>query len=181
MKTINSDRIILIKNQNIFDHIKDRVSAEKNGATVIVPHICNNINAFGAGFAGQTAQIFPEVKANFHMLGNTAKLGQTQFVTTNFNSKTRNKIIFANMIAQNKLISDNNTRPINYAALVYCMNEVRSFIKNLNHKYEYDNIEIHAAKFGSGLAGGNWNFINYLIQDIWYDQKVFIYTPKGQS
>jgi hypothetical protein len=39
-----------------------------------------------------------------------------------------------------------------------------------------ENIEIHAPKFGSGLAGGNWNFISDLIEDIWGKYNVFIYN-----
>jgi hypothetical protein len=80
------------------------------------------------------------------------------------------------MIAQNKLFSQDNKRPLNYGALVYCMNQVRSYIKDLESNTEMSRIEIHAPKFGSGLAGGNWNFISDLIEDIWYDIPVFIYT-----
>ena len=42
-----------VKNQNIFELINTRISAGVNGSTVIVPHVCNNSNAFGAGFAGK--------------------------------------------------------------------------------------------------------------------------------
>jgi hypothetical protein len=164
----------LIKNRNIFEDIRSRISAEQNGATVIVPHVCNNINAFGAGFAGQVAEFYPEVKANFHMLGQKAKLGHTQFITVKSDKKYGHSIIFANMISQNKLLNPKNKRPLNYAALVYCMNQVRSYAKELEAKSDYK-IEIHSPKFGSGLAGGNWNFISELINDVWYDLPVFVY------
>ena len=147
-----------------------------NGGTVIVPHVCNNVNAFGAGFAGQVADIYPQVKANFHMLGQQAKLGHTQFINVKSDQKYRHSIIFGNMIAQNKLINTNNKRPLNYGALVYCMNQVRSYVKELQKNSENSRVEIHAPKFGSGLAGGNWNFIEELIRDIWYDCEVFVYS-----
>jgi hypothetical protein len=180
MKTKTSQNNIfnLIKDDNIFDITRERINAGAAGCSVIIPHICNNVNAFGAGFAGQVANIYPEVKANFHILGQQAKLGHTQFITVKENKQYRHSITFANMIAQNKLISHNNKRPLNYGALVYCMNQVKLYVKDLQKQKDGCSIEIHAPKFGSGLAGGDWNFITCLINDIWHDMNVFIYANK---
>lgn len=176
-KTFTKDRntFSLVKNANIFDIISTRIKSEQNGASIIVPHVCNNVNAFGAGFAGQVAQMYPEVKANFHLLGSQAKLGHVQFINVKSDKKYGHSIIFANMIAQNKLINEKNKRPLNYAALVYCMNQVRSYSKHLQSASDTNSVEIHCPKFGSGLAGGNWNFISELITDVWYDMPVFVY------
>ena len=168
----------VVKNKNLFDVIEDRINSGHNGSTVIVPHVCNNVNAFGAGFAGYTANVYPEVKANFHLLGNQAKLGHTQFVKVKSHPQYKHSIVFANMIAQNKLISPSNPRPLNYAALVMSMTSVRTYIKNTLPQIDQGKIEIHAPKFGSGLAGGNWHFIADIITDIWNDIPVFIYTYK---
>jgi len=177
--TNQSRNFSVIKKQNLFEIINKKLLADHNGNSVVVPHVCNNVNAFGAGFAGQVASLYPEVKANFHLLGHQAKLGHTQFVTVGTNKKYNHQLIFANMVSQNKLISTNNKRPLHYGALVYSMNNVRSYIKNLEKIYpDANKIEIHAPKFGSGLAGGNWNFIADLIEDIWFDIPVFIYTFK---
>ena len=173
---IANHNFITVKNKNIFENIRLTANAGVNGATVIVPHVCNNINAFGAGFAGQVSSEYPSVKANFHLLANKAKLGTVQFVETYQESTYKHKIIFANMIAQNKTISNKNPRPINYGALVYCMNQVRSHIKDLQKQMDIPRIEIHAPKFGCGLAGGNWDFISNLITDIWSDIPVFVYV-----
>jgi len=173
---INYNKFAFLKNTNIFEQINQRIKSGQKGATVIVPHVCNNVNAFGAGFAGEVSTIYPTVKANFHMLGSKSKLGHTQFVSVAKEEKYKHSIIFANMIAQNKLLSHDNKRPLNYGALVYCMNQVRTHIKDLESNTEMSRIEIHAPKFGSGLAGGHWNFIADLIDDIWYDIPVFIYT-----
>lgn len=168
------DPYISIRNIDIFSAIDDRISAGYNGSTVIVPHVCNNVNAFGAGFAGQLATKFPDVKANFHMLGNKSKLGHTQFIVSKTDKNYKHSIVFANMIAQNGLISPKNTRPLNYYALSVCMNDIKNYVKNFKINND-NNIEIHAPKFGSGLAGGNWNFISDLIEDIWSDFNVYIY------
>ena len=169
--------VIFVKNKNIFECAKNRLFAKENSSTIIIPHVCNNINAFGAGFASQVAEEFPSVKMNFHMLGNTAKLGHVQYVSVAKNSVHRHELIFANMIAQNKLLSQNNPRPLNYAALVYAMNDVRNHIQRIKQSNsEIDNIEIHAPKFGSGLAGGDWSFIMNLIDDIWNNIPVYVYA-----
>ena len=176
MQTKNfRNKISIIKNKNIFDYAIDRVHSGHSGCSVIVPHVCNNVNAFGAGFADAISKQFPVVKTNFHLLGKTAKLGQTQFVTAMVDPTYKHELIFANMIAQNGLINPNNTRPLIYAALTYCMNEVRQYYKKILNKNDEQNIEIHCPKFGSGLAGGDWKFIECLINDIWYDCQTYVY------
>lgn len=172
---------ILTTDQNIFSVTEDRVLSPTNiGATVIVPHVCNNINLFGAGFAAAVANQYPEVKENFHMLGNKAKLGHVQFITTKTNKQYRRSLVFANMIAQNKTINrEHNPRPLNYESLVACMSIVRDFGKDLLNK-EHDKVEIHCPRFGCGLAGGNWAFISELIKDMWSDFDVFVYVLKSR-
>ena len=172
-------------NKNIFEIIRDRISSGNIGSTVFVPHVCNNADAFGAGFAAQVAEKYPIVKADYHMLGKTFlknNLGHAQVIKVFEDEKYRHKLYFVNMIAQNGLISKSNPRPINYAALVKSMANLSSFIhSNTGFVNNTENIEIHCPKFGSGLAGGNWNFIANLIEDIWlskYRVMVYEYNKK---
>lgn len=172
----NTSNIAYIKNKDILDKSKDRILSKNIGSTVIIPHVCNNINLFGAGFAAYIGSHYPIVKENFHMLGNKAKLGQTQFVLCETNNDYKHSIIVANMIAQNGVRTKNNIRPLNYAALVHCMCEVNSYIRDIKQKQEILKVEIHTPKFGSGLAGGDWLFIEKLIEDIWTNYPVYIYS-----
>ena len=185
MKTINNKKIfrdnknnICYLNDNIFDIIKQRISANNMGVTVIVPHVCNNVNAYGAGFALDVANQYPAAKANFHLLGNKSKLGHVQFITVDENPNYKHKIIIGNMIAQNGLKNHNNHRPLNYGALSDCMSKIKMYISHLSQLLDNSSVEIHAPRFGSGLAGGNWNFIEQLIEDIWTNIPVYIYQPK---
>lgn len=173
-KHMNNSKLSIVKG-DILSHASERINGGINGSHVIIPHVCNNINAFGAGFAGYIAEHFPEVKANFHLLGKNAKLGTVQFITVKTDPQYKYTVTIANMIAQNKLIGPNNPRPLNYAALVYSMNQVRSYASNLRKQADSNRVEIHAPKFGSGLAGGNWSFIVELINDLWNDIDVFVY------
>jgi hypothetical protein len=179
-KSLNNHKFTVVKNKDIFHVTKERIKAKQYGSTVIVPHVCNNLNVFGAGFAANVATEFPVVKLNFHMLGNKAKLGHSQFVNTYEDPNYKHKIVFANMIAQNKLINKSNPRPLNYEALVMCMKEVRSYTHDLNIRFPENKVEIHCPKFGSGLAGGDWNFIACLIDDIWSSIPVFVYMVNNK-
>lgn len=163
-----------VVNGDIFEITNSIVNGGNNGNSVIIPHVCNNINLFGAGFAAAVSKHYPIVKENFHLLGNKAMLGQTQFISVYKDKKFGHELIFANMIAQNGTVSSKNKRPLNYLALVKCMNTISTYVSKMD-KTE-SRVQIHAPKFGSGLAGGNWLFIQELITDIWRDCPVFVYT-----
>lgn len=165
---------ISIHTSDIVSCSKQRIFANNAGSSVIIPHVCNNINLFGAGFAGYISNRYPIVKENFHLLGSKSKLGNVQYISVEKNNEYHHELVIANMIAQNSIIGHNNQRPLNYEYLVKCMINVRNFI--LDHQNKYQNsVEIHCPKFGSGLAGGNWNFIQNLIEDIWASNNVFVY------
>lgn len=173
-KTISTNNFILIKG-NLFDHIESRILSGNNGSSVIVPHVCNNIDLFGAGFAGALSKHYPVVKENYHLLGKNFlknNLGYVQYVKVLEDKNYGHNLIFANMIAQNSTISKSNPRPLNYRYLVQSMIDVDKLIKS---KFYDQKIEIHMPKFGCGLAGGNWNFIADLIEDIWKDHNTYVY------
>lgn len=137
---------------NFFDYVTD----DKN---FIVPHVCNNVKKFGAGFAKSLALKWPKTKVDFLQFEPT--LGEVQFVKIN-------QLMIANMIAQDGIKSKTEQKPLKYAHLINCMNRVRTMAKALN-------LEIHTIKFGSNLAGGNWDFIEELISELWDNLPVFIY------
>lgn len=166
--------------QDLLDFSISRIYSKNDGCSVIIPHVCNNINLFGAGFAGYLASRYPIVKENFHMLGNKAKLGHVQYIQIEKDKTYGHELIVANMIAQNKTICQNNRRPLNYEYLVKCMIGVRDFINSYKDKYQ-TKVEIHCPKFGSGLAGGNWLFINELIKDIWKSIPIIVYNPPKKN
>jgi hypothetical protein len=162
---------------DIFNQALNCINAQHNGNSVIIPHVCNNINSYAAGFAAQVADRFPVAKENFHLLGKTAKLGQVQHILVAQNKNYGHRLYISNMIAQNGIKSQSNSRPINYAALCYCMNDVKNFVQKLQKEEEIPKVQIHSPKFGSGLAGGNWDFISDLIEDIWSNIEVYVYLP----
>lgn len=177
MRTTLKKNVYLVNNKNIFDSIKQRVSAGNDGATVFVPHVCNNVDLFDAGFATQIAKEYPSVKIDYHLLGKTflsANLGYSQIIKVFEEPKYRHKLFFVNMIAQNGIINPKiNPRPLNYEALMNCMVNVRHYIKNGG----FDRVEIHAPQFGSLRSGGDFRFISDLINDVWGKFFVTVYNP----
>jgi len=169
---------------DLFDMVNQRVKGANTGATVLVPHVCNNVDSFGAGFAAQVAEKFPSVKEDYHLLGKTFlknNLGYAQILKVFEDPKYKHKLYIVNMIAQNGTKSHTNPRPLNYLGLARAMLSVTQFIhNNTGFKNKSENVEIHAPKFGSGLAGGNWSFISDLIDDIWgkHFVTVYNYPPK---
>lgn len=165
--TIPHNNYHLIK-EDIFLSLSKLLDSNIHSTTIIVPHVCNNIDVFGGGFTAGIVQHYPIVRDNYHMLGPSflqKNLGYTQFILARENKKNNNQIIFANMIAQNGTISPRNKRPLNYLALCRSMLSVSKYIKETINRDQ--SVQIHAPKFGSGLAGGNWNFISDLISDMW--------------
>jgi hypothetical protein len=179
MRQIYNKNILTVNNnnKNLFDNAIQRVKGKNFGASVIVPHVCNNVGLFGAGFAGAVRDKFPIVSTNFELLGKKTKLGYVQYVSVFKDDTHDHELIFSNMIAQNGIIGKNNPRPLNYEYLVKCMIDIRNFISNLKK----DKIEIHCPKFGSGLAGGDWNFISSLIDDIWGKFNVVVYSYNNNN
>lgn len=185
VRLINGDIMRTISNKNakninivrgdIFEHLKNYIDGGNNGCSIVVPHVCNNLDVFGAGFAGVVAKYYPIVKENYHMLGSIFlknNPGYTQFVVAEHEKTHNNKLVFANMICQNGIRSSRNPRPLNYFSLCKSMNMVSKYLK----QYFNDSpVQIHAPKFGCGLAGGNWNFIQDLIQDMWAEYSIVIY------
>jgi len=90
-------------------------------------------------------------------------LGRTQIV------EVEPQVYVANMVAQVFYCREGlrSSRPLYYNALVICMETVAKFCGTPN-----PTTRILAPKFGSELAGGNWNFVEDLIYDIWIEKQI---------
>jgi hypothetical protein len=158
---------------------------------VVIPHICNNIRdgrVWGAGFTGALDKAFGDgPRTAYQTMAKESRLGLMnrlgEICVCNVNDE--NKIFVVNMIAQEGVRSGFNPRPIRYWSLMNCMQGVREFVGSLYGDSiaasPQINVVIHAPKFGSELAGGNWDFIKELIEEIWVDNSidvvVYNYVP----
>lgn len=146
------------KMSKITYHIGDVFKAIKDfkNKDIIVPHVCNDIGTWGAGFVIPLAEHFPRAK-NSYLSKIDYKLGHVDFVPIH-QEKANNKISICNMIAQLGTVSEVNSKPIKYWALAKCL----KFINVIN---SLENAEIHTCAFGTGLAGGDWKVIAELLKE----------------
>jgi O-acetyl-ADP-ribose deacetylase (regulator of RNase III) len=138
----------------------------------IIPHCCNTLGVMGAGVALALKNKWPEVYETYkrHLMG----LGNASFVVTEELDENV-RVMVANMIGQDGTVSADNPKPVKYWALASAMKIV------LAECQAFPNSVIHTPKFGSDLAGGDWNFILELIREIWLENgiDVIVYEFRG--
>jgi len=129
-----------------------------------IAHGVNCQNKMGAGVAKALYTKFPEVKTRYHEFCNHVnidnKLGHIAGVYLD------NKVIF-NLFTQNNYGYDGK-RYVNYAAIVKAFDNLR--------KSGTVGSPIAIPKIGCGLAGGDWNFVEQLINDtVGDDLEIWVY------
>lgn len=132
------------------------------GPAAIV-HICNDLGHWGAGFTKSLSKKWPQAEKAYRAWAknkvdhdnNPFKLGQISTVRVG----TYNIV---NMIAQAGTVQHPAAwlPPIRYSALACAMARTAAFVK-------FNDLPIYAPKFGSGLAGGEWEVIENMIKEIW--------------
>lgn len=139
----------------------------------IIPHICNDIGAWGKGFVMALSNKWKEPESEYRLLGGSRKnripLGITQTVPV------KGGIEVFNMVAQYDIFPQNYIKPIRYDALEVCLNELEDHISILRDSV-YTLITVHMSYIGVGLAGGNWNIISKIIQTSLVDKGIDVYV-----
>ena len=147
MKQRKKEKMVKIKYQvgDLFESI------DSYKEKIIIAHVCNNKGAWGSGFVIPLGKKYPLAKSEYLENFEWFDLGETQIVEVDYPT-----VFVANMFAQTL----GGKRPLFYNALAKCIDEVRE-------EAEIRNATIIAPMFGAGLAGGNWSFIEELIEDCW--------------
>ena len=131
----------------------------------IICHICNDIGAWGAGFVLAISKKWKEPEAMYRTLMHPRTLGNVQMVRVTEN------ITVANMIAQRDIKHDSTGRaPIRY-------NAVRAALIIVNECALMNNSTLHMPRIGCGLAGGSWDEIELIINDV-VTVDVYVYDLK---
>lgn len=136
---------------------------------VIIAHVCNDIGAFGAGFTAALNKKWEEPERIYRAFcegGEPYSKGSFPILGKTCYAKINNHLVIANMIGQSGTVSKDNPKPIKYRPLANCMAEVVNYIEMIKSQTS-NPVVIHAPKFGSDLARGNWSFILELIEEIW--------------
>jgi O-acetyl-ADP-ribose deacetylase (regulator of RNase III) len=132
------------------------------GEVDILAHGCNCKNGFGSGVAGMMAKLHPSAKTSYHakFFSEGWKPGDVQFVISN------NKII-ANCATQNDYYPRNKCHA-DYDAIWTSMEKVKAFAK-------LGNFSIGIPKIGAGLAGGDWDTIKGILNEVFQDYDVTVF------
>jgi|SRR5690606_24360317 len=139
----------------------------------IIPHIVNNVGLWGSGVVVAISKRWKEPEKRYRE--GRLKLGETQFIGVE-SDKAPYPIIIANMCAQKGVGRGDSYKigkmnyiqpPIRYDCLLECMLKVG--------KAAWENkLEIHAPKFGSDRAGGDWTKIEGMIKEIWENNGISV-------
>jgi O-acetyl-ADP-ribose deacetylase (regulator of RNase III) len=121
----------------------------------VVVHCCNDIGAWGSGFVVAVSQKWPQPAAAYRLWSKnkeTFKLGEVQMVPVT------NEITIANLIGQENTGWSKSGPPIRYDA-------IRKGLKAVKAYCEEHYCSVHCPMFGAGLAGGDWNTIENIINE----------------
>lgn len=140
------------KNKKITYTVGDATVPQGEGVKIIM-HVCNNVGAWGAGFVLALSKRWSEPKDCFQDWTKTEDYHLQQVMLCPVGDDT----YVANMVAQNGLKSATNPVPLDYFALEICLERVRRMAEELQ-------ASVHCPKIGAGLAGGDWEIVEKLIE-----------------
>ena len=157
----------------------DLITLAKSGKFDVIAHGCNCHSTMGAGIAPQMAKAFGCDKFEMELIGSDInKLGNIDYRTlvlgedAMLNTGKNQYLTVVNAYTQfnyGKNHADGDARPFNYEAFTLCM-------KKMNIVFAGKHIGM--PKIGAGLAGGNWNRIENIINTELKDCQVTIVNYK---
>ncbi len=130
----------------------DATDPAGNDAKILV-HICNDVGAWGKGFVLAISKRWKEPERQFkewHKSQSDHELGQVQFI------RVRPDLEVANLIGQVGLRSRKGVPPIRYKAVEAGLSRVAEHALS-------GGASVHMPRIGCGLAGGEWDRIETLI------------------
>jgi O-acetyl-ADP-ribose deacetylase (regulator of RNase III) len=143
-----------------------------------IVHCCNDIGAWGAGFVVAISKRWKSPEMEYRKWYKEREprfdLGEVQIVQVEDNSD--GKIFVCNIIGQRGIGIQNGQIPLRYEALEMGFRKIIKTIRNDNHT----NATIHMPRIGCGLAGGDWEVVDRIIQATFCinDIQVFVYDFK---
>lgn len=134
----------------------DALAPRGTGPRIIAQIVNDKTPNWGAGFARALRNKYPSVQKDFRDWSaanpSNLSLGNTH------ESAISDDLFVASMVAQHGY--GESTKPrIRYAALRNCLSQLREIAANRA-------ATIHMPRIGTGYAGGNWNYVSELVDEI---------------
>jgi O-acetyl-ADP-ribose deacetylase (regulator of RNase III) len=149
-------------------YVRGDATRPASAGNKIIAHVCNDIGAWGKGFVMSITMQYPTAEQAYRSWcqGNDDQqpfmLGEVQFV------KVSDDVYVANMIGQHGIMIKDGITPIRYNALEKCLQTLRLYAQTID-------ASIHMPRIGCGLAGGEWNKVEALINTTIPDLHVVVY------
>lgn len=136
--------------------------------TKIITHCCNNVGAWGAGFVLAISRRWPEPEVQYKSLfpgfkddyTPTPELGFVQYVPV------EDDTLVANIIGQVM----GGPHPVRYDALYEGLSKVHRHMQ-----IHSDPISLHMPRMGSALAGGSWDVVEAIVNEV-FEETPFAVT-----
>ena len=149
-------------------YLKGDATVPQAKGNKIIAHICNNLGGWGKGFVLAVSKRWKTPEEEYRLwhrnrAKNNFELGNTQIV------QAENYIYVANMIAQQGMKTGSSGPPIRYEAVRSCLEKVADEAKELN-------ASVHMPRIGCGLAGGKWEQIEPIINEILISKNIEVYV-----
>lgn len=143
-------------------YVKGDATKPQGNGNRIIAHICNDSGGWGAGFVKAVDGISLRPQNKYREWyreirkggGYFISLGETQMVPLE-----ERGLFVCNMIAQHGTVSKLNPQPLSYEALGFALEELADYAI-------FYAASVHMPKIGSGLARGNWDIIESMINRI---------------
>lgn len=131
--------------------IGDATEPQGAGKKIIV-HVCNDENKWGAGFVLALSRKWEAPEREYRALSKY-RLGKVHLVAV------EKDLHVANMIGQHGIGRDEEGfAPIRYSAIMKGLVTINNMAASMG-------ASLHCPRFGSDLAGGDWEVIERLIQE----------------
>jgi O-acetyl-ADP-ribose deacetylase (regulator of RNase III) len=131
----------------------------------IIAHGCNCKGGFGSGVAKTMSQKHPEARSQYLRKFNSVgwKLGDIQYV------KSNGKVI-ANCATQYDYGSPKGGAVyVDYDSIKTCMEKLKKVCVE-------NKLSVAIPKIGAGLAGGDWDIIEKIINEVFFDLDIYVYV-----
>lgn len=140
----------------------DIIKALVEGKIDVLAHGVNCSGSFGSGVAGQIAKRFPVARKEYMFKHKTTgwKLGDVQEVELGICNG-----VVVNCATQRNFGYDGR-QYVDYDAIWTCLDKVRRL---------YRLCTIGMPQIGAGLAGGDWEVIEKLVQDVFRHDDIHVY------
>ena len=138
---------------------------------LVIAHGCNCFCTMGAGIAKQIARKYPQVLEADKQTkrGDPAKLGTFSKSVVPYRDIYNLYTQFTYGVGENHLDLDALER-----SLTAMLIDVEATEKKL--ELERGDFDIAIPMIGCGLAGGNWNDVEAILQRVFRDRTIFVYT-----